>query len=414
LSVGFRGADYRSAKTFRFGTHRSNDPSRTLDLIRPFLASAGVTRIADITGLDHIGVPTTLALRPNSVTIACSSGKGITLEQAYVSGAMEAIELYAAETADPPTVRASTREVIRSYPTFSVDDLPLTHQSLFNEKWPFFWNMAWDLLSQSEVPVPAALVGMSPRSMAASLGAFLVSSNGLGSGTSFLEAITAALLEVIERDALACVTYAMQHHGHLASILGLDVLHSYPLVVPLVDRCNRADVELIVSDYMVDTNVPTYVAHVYDRHDQGVGVMRGSGSHLDPQIALVRAITEAMQGRLCFIAGSRDDIFRSAFAQIRAERDGVVCALNAMAAASPAAPLRECQATDTFEGDLHILFRHLTNVGAPSVAVVDLTPNGFPVSAVRVIVPGFEGYMHHNYRPGRRAMTYQSPTNDSS
>jgi ribosomal protein S12 methylthiotransferase accessory factor len=369
-----------------------------------------VTRLANITGLDHIGVPTTLALRPNSVTIACSSGKGITLDQAYASGAMEAIELYAAETADPPAVRASARELMGSYPTFSVDDLPLTHQSLFTEKWPFFWNMAWDLLSQAEVPVPAALVGMSRRSMAASLGAFAASSNGLGSGTSFLEAITAALLEVIERDALACVTYATQNHGHLAPVVGLDVLRSHPLVRSLVDCCDRADVELLVFDYMADTNVPTYVAYVYDRNDHRVGVLRGSGSHLDPQIALVRAITEAMQGRLCFIAGSRDDIFRSAFVQMRAERDRVVYALKAMADASPAAPSRQDQATDTFEGDLHVLFRHLTNVGAPSIAVVDLTPDDFPISAVRVIVPGFEGYMQHNYHPGRRAITYQPST----
>jgi hypothetical protein len=28
---------------------------------------------------------------------------------------------------------------------------------------------------------------------------------------------------------------------------------------------------------------------------------------------------------------------------------------------------------------------------------------------VRVLIPGFEGYMHHGYRTGRRALTYSPP-----
>src|SRR5688500_15077841 len=89
-SIEFRGRSYRSAKAFRAGTHRVQSPAETLDLIRPYLTRAGVTRIADVTGLDRVGVPTTLAIRPNAPTMACSSGKGVTLDQAYVSGAMEA------------------------------------------------------------------------------------------------------------------------------------------------------------------------------------------------------------------------------------------------------------------------------------------------------------------------------------
>ena len=89
-SIEFRGKSYRSSKSYRSGTHRTQSPEETFTLIRPYLERAGVTRIADVTGLDHVGVPTTLAIRPNARTMACSSGKGLTLDQAYVSGAMEA------------------------------------------------------------------------------------------------------------------------------------------------------------------------------------------------------------------------------------------------------------------------------------------------------------------------------------
>ncbi len=74
--IMFRGESHRSPKAFRTGTHRAQSPEETFRAIKPHLERAGVTRIADVTGLDNIGVPTTLAIRPNALTIACSSAKG--------------------------------------------------------------------------------------------------------------------------------------------------------------------------------------------------------------------------------------------------------------------------------------------------------------------------------------------------
>jgi hypothetical protein len=136
-SILFRGEAHRSPKAFRTGTHRAKKPEETLNSIKPYLDRAGVTRIADVTGLDNIGVPTILALRPNALTIACSSGKGLTLDQAYVSGAMEAFELYAAETAVLPSIRASYNDLSTRYPLPAAVDLPLTRWSLFSPEWPF-------------------------------------------------------------------------------------------------------------------------------------------------------------------------------------------------------------------------------------------------------------------------------------
>ena len=403
--VGFRGRPLRSAKAFSTGTHRAVSPEQTYATIRPYLARAGVTRIADVTGLDHIGVPTTLAIRPNAATMACSSGKGITLDQAIVSGAMEAFELHAAETSDLPWIRATYRDLSTSYAAPALANLPLSQDSLFTPDWPYTWCLGWDLISQAEVPVPYATVGMS-RSQAnvANLGAFQVSSNGLGAGNSLLEAMASGLYEVIERDAVACQHYAAMHNNRYLPLLTYDELKSRPLVASVIEKCERADVRVVVYDSSGDTEVPTYVAIAYDRTDHGVGLMKGSGSHLDPEVAVLRAINEALQARLNFIAGSRDDIFRSAFTRARSNWRSMMDKLeSSFNDDSPQGSIGESRAAATFEEDVNRLLASIRKVGLEHVVVFDLTPEDFPVHVVRVIVPGMEGYMHHGYRPGPRA-----------
>jgi ribosomal protein S12 methylthiotransferase accessory factor len=403
----FRGKAYRSSKVFRAGTHRTHDPGETFKTIKPYLDRAGVTRIADVTGLDCVGVPVTLAFRPNALTMACSSGKGVTLDQAYVSGAMEAFELYSAETAPLNCVRASYKDLSNAYPLPAVDDMPLAHNNVFDVEWPLHWFLGWDLITQSEVPVPAATIGMSrSKALLTSVGSFQITSNGLGAGNSFLEAIAAGLYEVVERDAIACSFYASILRNRPMPVVPDTMLREYALVAHVLECCDRAQMKVSVYDCTIDTKIPTYSAFVYDSTDRGVGVVKGTGTHLDPEVAILRAITEALQGRLNFIAGSRDDVFRTAFVRVRADWSRAVAAIQHLQHESPKADARISQATNTFEEDLAAIVTLIRAAGVKHVVVADLTPSDFPVFVVRVIVPGFEGYMHHGYRPGRRAQSY--------
>ena len=406
-SIRFRGKEYSGLKVFHSGTHRTRDPIDTFKSIEAYLPTAGVTRIADVTGLDNIGIPTTLAIRPNAITIACSSGKGLTHEQAKVSGAMEAFELHAAETASLSSFYRSYEEIRESYPTPPPSDLPMTRWNLFQPDWPQHWHLGWDLIHQTEVAVPLALVGMSrSRALVSSLGSFQTSSNGLGAGNSFLEAVASAMYECIERDAIACHYNAATFRAHRIPILSADGLRTYPLVAGVLDKCAKAEANVVVYDCTVDTKVPTYSALVYNEHDRGIGVVRGSGSHLDPEVAILRSITEAFQARLNFIAGSRDDIFRSAFVRSRADFSQTVQAIRYEQSACPIAPLRESRAATSFEEDVTDLMESIQGAGLKFAIVCDLTPPDFPVSVVRVIIPGFEGYVHHGYLPGYRARNF--------
>lgn len=416
--VFIRGVPFRSTKSYTHGTHRARTPEETFDVIEPFLKRAGVTRIADVTGLDHVGLPVTLAIRPNAPTMACSSGKGLTTAAAYVSGAMEALELHAAETAVLPSIRASYEQISSEHAVPAIDELPLTSRSLFNVDWPFHWFLGWDLITQEELAVPLATLEMSrKRALVTDLGAFQVSSNGLASGNSFLEAVAAALYEVVERDGIACHHAAWQSGNARPRYVAEHDANAYSLVAEVLQKCHEAGLDASVIDCTSDLQVPTYLAYVYSvASDDGVGIYRGYGAHLDPEIAMLRAVTEALQGRLNFIAGSRDDIFRSAFWRTRrADPSSFARAVQHESREAPAAPIRQSAVTKSFEGDINEAITGISAAGLRHVVVVDLTPAGFPCRVVRVVIPGLEGYVHYSYRPGKRALRYsQGRNNDDS
>jgi hypothetical protein len=54
--------------------------------VRRFFAVMGITRVADITGLDTIGIPVIAVCRPNSRSVVVSLGKGLDVISARASG----------------------------------------------------------------------------------------------------------------------------------------------------------------------------------------------------------------------------------------------------------------------------------------------------------------------------------------
>ena len=66
------------------------------------LPAAGITRVADITDLDRIGIPVFSSIRPmaDRGAISVYNGKGATPTEARVSAMMEGLERYSAEVRD--------------------------------------------------------------------------------------------------------------------------------------------------------------------------------------------------------------------------------------------------------------------------------------------------------------------------
>jgi ribosomal protein S12 methylthiotransferase accessory factor len=103
-------------KQYRDGTHRLVSPRETLARVRPFLPTMGITRIAVVIGLDTIGIPVVMTIRPNSRSLAVAQGKGWDLDAAKTSAVMEAVESYHAEHTQLPLRLASGREMQASGP----------------------------------------------------------------------------------------------------------------------------------------------------------------------------------------------------------------------------------------------------------------------------------------------------------
>jgi len=71
----------------------------------------GITRLGNLTGLDRIGIPVTVAVRPNSRSVSVSQGKGVDVLQALASAMMEAVELFHGEDIAAYTRVATYREL---------------------------------------------------------------------------------------------------------------------------------------------------------------------------------------------------------------------------------------------------------------------------------------------------------------
>src|SRR6185295_14826201 len=104
----------------RWDAHRPTGGDRAADLrnlvqrVRPHFAAAGITRVAEVTGLDRIGIPVALAVRPNSRSLSVSQGKGALKDEAFISAVMEAMELAAAERLPDCLKWASLAEMTQS------------------------------------------------------------------------------------------------------------------------------------------------------------------------------------------------------------------------------------------------------------------------------------------------------------
>ncbi len=403
--VRFRGESYTGVKRFWSGTQRTIAPEETLERIRPCFPIAGLTRLANITGLDRIGIPITISIRPNSKTLTTSSGKGVSLAAARTSGAMEGIELFHAEEAAFEDFRAPYDDL---GPTrIPIEDLPFTRHHLFAPDRPMRWTNGWDLISQREVPVPASTVSMDGgRSRRLDLHTFQLTSNGLASGNNMVEAINAALFEVIERDAVTCHRLALDHRRRPPPVVDLDTI-PHGTVNGLLEQLRAADLGVTLFDCTLDTAVPVYMAYLYDRDPgDGMGTYRGYGAHLDPEVAMSRAITESVQGRANYIAGSRDDAFRHGYAAFQRFPSATVLSTFARMEATVDARNRLSEATPTFEGDTQLALRKLRAAGLDQVIVVDLSRKDFPINVVKVIVPRLEGYLFSFLQAGPRGRAF--------
>ena len=192
--------------TYFKGTHRVIAPKKTIENTEDKLKTAGITRIADITDLDRIGLPIYTAIRPTAEDGAVSiyGGKGISKDHAKASAMMEGFERYSAEMQESDnTTIANLDEISKKGNYIDPKSLNLGQKLEKQDlsELNLEWNLAQDIISGDEYYVPSNAV-YHPYTHDNSIdGLFKSNTNGLASGNVLEEAILHGMFEVIERDA---------------------------------------------------------------------------------------------------------------------------------------------------------------------------------------------------------------------
>ncbi len=379
-------------KKYKDDTHRAMPPEETLKRADAKLPAAGITRVADITNLDRIGIPVFSSIRPmaDRGAISVYNGKGATPTEAKVSAMMEGLERYSAELRD-----RELRIDCYSHLDRALDprELILPHGAEHDAMIP--WIFGWDIMNDEEILVPANAVFHPLPSEFKRL--FRTNTTGLASGNVVEEAIFHGLAEVIERDAWALVE-ATRRTGPLISDVEDEQAKG------LLDKFAAAEVDVYLRDITSDIGIPTCAAAADDvRLRDPTLLTTGMGTHTSAVVAVLRALTEVAQSRLTQIHGAREDTTTADFRkQIGYERTKRLNRHWFEASEKKAFSDIESFESDDFLMDIKYMLKKLEEAGLDRVVVVDLTREEIGLPVVRVIVPGLENSAVDPERVGKR------------
>jgi ribosomal protein S12 methylthiotransferase accessory factor len=385
----------------------------------------GLTKVYDLTGLDVLDIPAYSAITPfGNDTISVYHGKGLTPLAAQVSAAMEAFERNAAALPLRPVRIASVEHLASEGIAFlDPDDFHVRTSATYRSDRPISWIESWDLLNHNVVLVPhhGAAYGRAAHEPAVF---HVITTSGIASGNSTEEAIAHALCEVIERDAVtlqkvAETCYAQSGDAHGSPSRHVDLSDIPPEARALVDKFERAGLDLTVEFIASDVSVPVFAATANDNSELGSQV--GYGASPNATIALVRALTECAQSRAAEFEHLREDLQLPAnntqvrhgggdgdLVRRRTSSPMPIAGISSSARVLSPAPIRfstigSFESNDIIE-DIDFLTTSLRDAGLSRILVCDMTPPDAPFSVVRVIVPGLETWAFDNSKLANRAL----------
>jgi ribosomal protein S12 methylthiotransferase accessory factor len=281
--------------------------------------------------------------------------------------------------------------------------LPLCRDSLWHRDLQILWIEATDLNSGERVWVPYEVVHANyTHPLPTGSGCFAATTNGLASGNHLLEAICHAICEVVERDASSLSHRSAKRARDAARIDPRSV--SDPACRCVLDRIEQAGMSVAVWETTTDVGIAAFECLIADERAAGGHAGSGAGCHAMAEIALLRALTEAVQVRNTYVTGSRDDLRAQEY--VPSERMEQLRQLRqSMASAVPTRDFRAVSSHcfDSFDEECRWLLGRLAAVGCSRVLAVDLTKPEFGLPVVRVVIPGLEGPDDADYLPGPRA-----------
>ena len=376
------------------GTHRVRDPRETIEINEKKLRTAGITRLTDITDLDRVKIPVFSAIRPTaqSGSVSVYAGKGATREQAKASAMMEGFERYSAERQDID----GERTFVDTYNNIKNDKnvldpkdllLPKNYSNENVENSRLEWIEAEDIISEETVYVPSNAV-FHPYIPTRDV----------------KESVLHGIFEVVERDAWSIFELTKRNKKEISQE-SID----NEIINELLDKFNSQGIEIKLMDITADLKITTIAASADDTVLKDPALLTlGVGTHLNPEVAVIRALTEVAQSRATQIHGTREDTIRADFMRKSGyehmkrmnkhyfQREEETINLSDI----------EDKSSNSIKKDIETSIEEVQKVGFNQVLYTDLTRNEIGINVARVIIPKAELYSLDEERLGNRALEY--------
>ncbi len=353
-------------------------------------AIAGVSRLADVSGLVPIGIPVYQAVRPMARLLSVSQGKGLSRLAAMVSALLEAVEMDTAERLPMPPATAA----LNALDDATIDLWSSAPRSAFGTRLDPALARPWlegrDLVSGRRALLPWDLLSLD--TCRPILPDIRPASVGLATGNDMTEATVGAVAELLEHDLQAALRHLAPREMRACQLDLASV--DDPLCAPWLRRIASRGFSLRVWSMGQHANIAAFRCTISDALPARgcLPPTAGTGCNPNRTIALLRAVLEAVQSRVTMVAGAREDL------TIDHYRDGPEKSLQLAfgAFAFGPGPLAWSEvphrATGGAAEDLDHLLTVATSRSALPIVLYTHTPPHADLVIVHALAPGLEDF----------------------
>ncbi len=292
-----------SLKKYTYGQEKACLPEETISLALTRWQNLGfpLPEVLSLEEYDKLGLPVYTCLLPQKFPFPVEStfGKGVTPEQAKASALMELVERFSCFS----FLRRFDQGLILTYTEVKDQAIPLDYLlspfvSVYREPEtllalkdvPLIWTKAFELIEGKETLLPLPWFY------------HIYGTTGWAAGNTVEEAILQALCEIIERH---CISQVIEERLCVPTI-GPKSIES-ELIKDLLEKLAKAGLEIIIKDFSLDLGLSTIAAIAYDPAPiiPKLKFYATAGTHPNPELALIRALTELAQHRAQMIYRER-------------------------------------------------------------------------------------------------------------
>jgi ribosomal protein S12 methylthiotransferase accessory factor len=337
-----------------------------------------------------------------------TTGKGLTDDAARVGAVVEALERYCALQPRPGALTVGRADALDA-PAIAPHEFVLYSDRQYERQgFPYrkpagdeelTWVRAIPFESDHPVYAPASLVYLGFVGAGGREFFTPSTSSGLAGGADLTSAVLAGLYELVERDAFVLTWLNRLPAPRIDFSPAEEVAHE------VRRHYKRFEIETLAFDLTTDLQIPVVMALILDRTGNLPAATVGLGCHIDPSIALERAMMEAVQvrtGTAPWFHIARRPASINRYEDVRTIEDHAVFAaapehlheFDFILEGSRSRALADMAGHDSngVDTDLDFCRKQLTAAGC-TVAFVDLTQpelEPFDVRIVRAIATGLQ------------------------